>query len=684
MPVNPKLSTAPHKLKKKSQQSVVFPEIQKNEPNMVTLKTSLKPLEKSVQYSKMGSMKKAPLTKHTGKTITSDSISSIFDKTNLHKPHLKRLHDEMKRQLKWTEDKQQSKIDAVNKSLLDTSLTGTSSTDRNILKREKNKIRMQRLRSDPQYRKAEQNAQRITRSQSHVKKKIQKHRHLKRSDPEYRKNEQQSQRLKRSQVDEKSKILKYNQLKRSDPQYRKSEQESHRLKRSQVDEKSKILKYNQLKRSDPQYRKSEQESQRLKRSQVDEKSKILKYNQLRRSDPHYRKKEQESHRLKRSQVDEKSKILKYNQLRRSDPQYRKKEQESQRLKRSQVDEKSKILKYNQLKRSDPQYRKKEQESQRLKRSQSDMKTKILKHKHLKRSDPYYKVTERSKKRLKRSDPEFRKHERKSDSFAKCNKRQKINTNLQQLIQQFHKKVAEGCTYTCCICQQLWYRHTVINSESIMNLENNAVKHCKETGDLFDSNWICLTCSSHLKKNKIPPCAMVNGLSFPEKPSFLDLKPLEWRLTSPRLVFMKLQQAPRGKQYKLEGNVVNIPADVTSTVTKLPRTEADSSTIKVQLKRNVKFKNYAYAQNVRPNKVLEAAAWLTANGKLYQEKGITVDTTWKLAENPCSSDTFEQTKKEHTTVNNLSEEQIKENTTYLENIYVQLKLLSMGFMETRLG
>ena len=37
-------------------------------------------------------------------------------------------------------------------------------------------------------------------------------------------------------------------------------------------------------------------------------------------------------------------------------------------------------------------------------------------------------------------------------------------------------------------------------------------------------------------------------------------------------FSKLLQAPRGKQLKISGNVVNVPADVTDTFHILPRVE----------------------------------------------------------------------------------------------------------------
>ena len=75
---------------------------------------------------------------------------------------------------------------------------------------------------------------------------------------------------------------------------------------------------------------------------------------------------------------------------------------------------------------------------------------------------------------------------------------------------------------------------------------------------------------YLKKNKVPPCALANRMIFPEKPKFFYLNELECRLLAPRIAFQKLMQSPRGKQFKIHGNVVNVPADVIDTVRSLPR------------------------------------------------------------------------------------------------------------------
>ena len=83
------------------------------------------------------------------------------------------------------------------------------------------------------------------------------------------------------------------------------------------------------------------------------------------------------------------------------------------------------------------------------------------------------------------------------------------------------------------------------------------------------------------------------------------------------------QAPRGNQLKIKGNVVNIPADVNNTVNIIPRLPQETETIKVQLKRRLKFKGSALSLNVRPHKILQAANWLVTNSSLYREEGVTL-------------------------------------------------------------
>ena len=133
--------------------------------------------------------------------------------------------------------------------------------------------------------------------------------------------------------------------------------------------------------------------------------------------------------------------------------------------------------------------------------------------------------------------------------------------------------------------------------------------------------------NHLIKNRVPPCAVANGMAFPEKPDFFDLNELECRLLAPRITLQKLMQAPRGRQLKIHGNFNNVPADVTSTVTILPDLQCQTGTIKVNLKRKLQYKSSAMSLNVRPCKVLQAGNGLMTNSSLYKDEAVIFDSDW---------------------------------------------------------
>ena len=75
------------------------------------------------------------------------------------------------------------------------------------------------------------------------------------------------------------------------------------------------------------------------------------------------------------------------------------------------------------------------------------------------------------------------------------------------------------------------------------------------------------------------------------------------------------QALGAKQLKIYGNNVNVPTDVTNTVSVLPRLPGETGTIKVNLNRKSRYKSSATSFNVRPHKVVEAALWLISSNSL---------------------------------------------------------------------
>ena len=74
---------------------------------------------------------------------------------------------------------------------------------------------------------------------------------------------------------------------------------------------------------------------------------------------------------------------------------------------------------------------------------------------------------------------------------------------------------------------------------------------------------------------------------------------------------------------INGNVVNVPADVNSTVSVLPRPISESQTIPIKLKRRLSYKHHYQFENVRPSKVLEAARYLVQTSSIFKNEGIQV-------------------------------------------------------------
>ena len=89
----------------------------------------------------------------------------------------------------------------------------------------------------------------------------------------------------------------------------------------------------------------------------------------------------------------------------------------------------------------------------------------------------------------------------------------------------------------------------------------------------------------LRDGKVPKLSVANGMKWPNRPSELDLHQLEQRLIALRIPFMQIRELPRGGQYSLKGNVINVPVDIQPTV----RPMDENFTIAVQLKKKLSYK-----------------------------------------------------------------------------------------------
>ncbi|KAK3916371.1 Integrin alpha-PS5 [Frankliniella fusca] len=143
----------------------------------------------------------------------------------------------------------------------------------------------------------------------------------------------------------------------------------------------------------------------------------------------------------------------------------------------------------------------------------------------------------------------------------------------------------------------------------------------------ESGNVCSTCANHLKKGKVPHFAVVNGLLFEPLPEELTgLTTLEERLVSARIPFMQIRELDYQKQLGLKGNCDNVPIDINKTVTCLPRMDSEDDTLLVQLMRRMSDKTPYAFENVRPEKVFNAAKYLV-NTQLYKQHKISLHENW---------------------------------------------------------
>lgn len=181
---------------------------------------------------------------------------------------------------------------------------------------------------------------------------------------------------------------------------------------------------------------------------------------------------------------------------------------------------------------------------------------------------------------------------------------------------------------------MFFLHSDIFKHSVQQVDNTIFKYqdvvqtcLSQYKSVSGKEWVCLTCVRALQSGKIPACSVANCLSFPEVPEELKLSQMEERLVAPRLAFMQLRELPRGGQLSLRGNVVNVPADVNTTVKVLPRMQCEEDTIFFKFKRKKSYKHHVAFEKIRPNKVLCGAKWLVQNNVLYRNEGIKVDDNW---------------------------------------------------------
>ena len=131
----------------------------------------------------------------------------------------------------------------------------------------------------------------------------------------------------------------------------------------------------------------------------------------------------------------------------------------------------------------------------------------------------------------------------------------------------------------------------------MHISAKRVKlYCTQFTSINNEEWVC--CLGALSIGKVPKLSVANGMKWPNRPPELDLYQLEGRLIALRIQFMQIRELPRGGQYPLKGNVINMPVDIQPALSCLLRPMDENFTIAVHFKKKISFKKVDFRENVR--------------------------------------------------------------------------------------
>ena len=445
----------------------------------------------------------------------------------------------------------------------------------------------------------------------------------------------------------KTKERESKQFARKDPVFKTKERESKQFARRNPIFKTKETVYQkeskQSARKDPVFKTKERESKQFARRNPIFKTKETVYQkeskQFARKDPVFKTKEtvyqKESKQSARSHPVFKAKETVYQkeskQSARRNPIFKTKETVYQKVSK-------------QSSRENPVFKAKEtvyqKESKERARENQDFKAreKVCQNtsKRKARANPYVLECERIKKQqIRQEKRKFnddlginisrKKIRHATDILPKSH--QKDFKTIEESIKQFHADISIGPLYVCSCCHQTWFRKSVSMLKNTHISAESRRQYCTDFTSVGNEEWICHTCLSALRESKPPKLSAANGMKWPEKPQELNLHQLEERLIALRIPFMQIRELPRGGQYSLKGNVINVPVDIQPTINCLPRPMDENFTVAIQLKKKLSYKKVDFKENVRPLRVLSALHWLMKNSELYKKSGIVVDDNW---------------------------------------------------------
>ncbi len=202
--------------------------------------------------------------------------------------------------------------------------------------------------------------------------------------------------------------------------------------------------------------------------------------------------------------------------------------------------------------------------------------------------------------------------------------------IEEAAENFRRKCHELPEYVCTCCHRLLWKQSVLpfNIDKY-DKSSDVIKTCLASDVLRETKpgemYICTTCNGDLKKKRpiMPAQAVANGLKLdPTPPPGLQTpNQMEVMMFRREIPFMKVGNLPRGRQYRMQGPVVNVPSKLDTICQLLPRLPNDAMLVPIKLKRRLCYKGHYLYDSIRPHVVMEWLKWLKENNPHYSEVNI---------------------------------------------------------------
>ena len=216
----------------------------------------------------------------------------------------------------------------------------------------------------------------------------------------------------------------------------------------------------------------------------------------------------------------------------------------------------------------------------------------------------------------------------------CKAKKHSKEDLMEIAkEQFLKDSREKMEFVCRPCHRMLFRKSV--QELILSKYDQKspfvalaldVKKYPKGDD--GKEYICKTCHRHLKKGKVPPESVANGLDVEEIPECMrDMNELEAHFVAQKIIFMKMVSLPKGKQKGLKGACVNIPCDMNKAADVFPRFAEDVRVVPFKLKRRVEYRGNYLSMKVDPQLIMNVMTWLCENNPHWE--GVKLNSNWRM-------------------------------------------------------